>query len=176
MSNSTAPETSNPFNDRTREWLFRLLYARSVNPGGPPADLLRTVADHYNVGDDEWDEFASLSPYVADPRVGRIPSAAWDRIEPALRSALEGIDTHLDVLEQAIQTASPRWRLDRMPVVDRMLLTLGAFELLIRHAQPAKRVINRTVELAKRYGEADSRRFVNGILDQIRKDHRIEAT
>lgn len=175
MSNSTASEPTTPLNDRTREWVFRLLYAGSVTDQKPTA-LTRSVTDHYRLEDDEWNALSDKSPYVADPRLGKIPTTVWDRIEPAVSSALNAIEANMDFLESAVQAASPRWRLDRMPIVDRVLLVLGCFELLIRRAQPVKRVINRTVELAKRYGEADSRRFVNGILDQIRKDHGIEAT
>ena len=175
MSNSTAPEPTKPLNDRTREWVFRLLYARSVSEL-KAADLTQSVSDHYRLEDDEWETLSGASPYLPNRRLGKVSSSVWKRIEPAVSSALEAIEGDIAFLESSVQAASPRWRLDRMPIVDRVLLVLGCYELLICHAQPVRRVINRTVELAKRYGEADSRRFVNGILDQIRKDHSIEAT
>ena len=53
-----------------------------------------------------------------------------------------------------------------MPGVDRNILRVGAWELLHREV-PTPVVINEALEIAKRYGGAESRAFVNGILDRI---------
>jgi N utilization substance protein B len=58
-----------------------------------------------------------------------------------------------------------------MPVVDRNVLRLGAFELLHAPDTPAGVAINEAIELARRYGAKDSPKFVNGVLDRLhRKD------
>jgi len=70
-------------------------------------------------------------------------------------------------LDDLIRKFSQHWRLDRMSLVDRNILRLGAFELCYRPDIPARVVINEAIELAKRYGTDDSGAFVNGILDSI---------
>ena len=56
-----------------------------------------------------------------------------------------------------------------MAPVDRTILRLGAYELMAEAETPAAVVLDEAIELAKRFGEADSPAFVNGVLDAIRK-------
>ena len=56
-----------------------------------------------------------------------------------------------------------------MAGVDRNVLRLGAFELLFSAETPAGVALNEAIELARRFGSADSPGFVNGVLDQIRR-------
>lgn len=71
--------------------------------------------------------------------------------------------------------AAKNWRLDRMAAVDRSILRLGSYELLAEPQTPAAVVIDEAVELAKRFGEADSAGFVNGVLDAIKRKLREPA-
>jgi N utilization substance protein B len=70
-------------------------------------------------------------------------------------------------LDEHIAQASKNWRIDRMSRVDRNILRLGACELVAFRDVPVKVVINEAVELAKRFGTAESSAFVNGVLDRI---------
>ncbi len=70
-------------------------------------------------------------------------------------------------IDELITGASKNWRIDRMSRVDRNILRLGACELLAFRDVPVKVVINEAVELAKRFGTAESSAFVNGVLDRI---------
>jgi len=70
-------------------------------------------------------------------------------------------------LDELIASASKNWRIDRMSRVDRNILRLGACELVAFRDVPVKVVINEAVELAKRFGTAESSAFVNGVLDRI---------
>jgi N utilization substance protein B len=83
---------------------------------------------------------------------------------------VRGVRQHLDELDAAISRASRNWRLERMARVDRNLLRLAVFEL--KHAKdvPPKVAINEAIEIAKRYGTAESPAFVNGILDRCLED------
>ena len=74
---------------------------------------------------------------------------------------------HLPAVDEIIAGASKNWRLDRMARVDRNILRLAACELKYVVDVPVKVVINEAVELAKRFGTAESPAFVNGILDRI---------
>ena len=71
------------------------------------------------------------------------------------------------------QTAD-NWSLERMAATDRNVLRLGAFEIL--HSDTPDRVaINEAVELAKRFGTAQSAQFVNGILDRLARGPRKDV-
>lgn len=70
-------------------------------------------------------------------------------------------------IDELIASASKNWRIERMSRVDRNILRLGACELLAFKDVPVKVVINEAVELAKRFGTAESSAFVNGVLDRI---------
>jgi transcription antitermination protein NusB len=70
-------------------------------------------------------------------------------------------------IDELIASASKNWRIDRMSRVDRNILRLGAAELIAFRDVPVKVVINEAVELAKRFGTAESSAFVNGVLDRI---------
>lgn len=74
---------------------------------------------------------------------------------------------HAAKVDELVQASSRNWRIDRMSRVDRNILRLGAAELLVFHDVPVKVVINEAVELAKRFGTAESSAFVNGVLDRV---------
>jgi len=92
---------------------------------------------------------------------------------PQMRAMAErlavGAQARAPELDAAIAEAATHWRLDRIASVDRTILRLGAFELFAEPLTPAAVVLDEAVELAKRFGEADSPSFVNGVLDAIRK-------
>lgn len=81
----------------------------------------------------------------------------------------DGTLDNLNDIDQRISAAAKNWRLHRMPAVDRNVLRLGTFELIYMKDTPAPVAFDEAIELAKRFGSADSPSFVNGVLDQIRK-------
>lgn len=95
---------------------------------------------------------------------GRVPQS--EEVEFAQRVAF-GVDQHRDEIDILIEECSTNWRLARMPVVDRNILRMAAFELMHCNDIPATVSINEAVELAKRFGTAESRAFVNGIVDRM---------
>lgn len=68
-----------------------------------------------------------------------------------------------------IAASAEHWRLDRMAVLDRLILRLAVHEFLRAPETPRKVVINEAVELARTFSTDDAVRFVNGVLDGIRK-------
>jgi transcription antitermination factor NusB len=72
-------------------------------------------------------------------------------------------------LDGQIEKFATNWQLDRMATVDRNILRMASFELLFRSDIPPKVAINEAVELAKKYGDLESGKFVNGVLDKINK-------
>ena len=83
-----------------------------------------------------------------------------------------GTSAHAAQIDALIVKVADNWDLRRMAVVDRNILRLGTYELLCQEEVPAKVIINEAVELAKKFGDVDSGKFVNGILDKI---HKTEA-
>jgi transcription antitermination protein NusB len=75
-------------------------------------------------------------------------------------------------IDQLIAQVTEHWDLDRMAAVDRNVLRLAAYELLFQFDVPPKVVINEAIEIAKKFGTAESSRFVNGVLDRIHKELR----
>ncbi len=98
--------------------------------------------------------------------------------EPLARFAwqlLSGVVRDKARLDAAIEALAANWTLKRMAPTDRNVLRLGAFEL-IETDTPPRVVIDEAVELAKRFGAAQSPQFVNGILDRLIPPHRKTAT
>lgn len=83
------------------------------------------------------------------------------------RSSVRGVHEHRDELDDLIRRAAENWRLERMPLVDRNILRLGAYEICHSADVPFAVAINEAVDLGKRFGSGDSGAFINGILDRI---------
>lgn len=88
---------------------------------------------------------------------------------------VEGTAQRMAGLDELIRKHATNWTLERMAIVDRNILRLAAYELLHETETPPKVVINEAVDLAKRFGAADSGKFVNGVLDSIHKTERVEC-
>lgn len=80
---------------------------------------------------------------------------------------VRGVVLHVTELDEVIALHSTDWTVDRMPVIDRSLLRLGAYELLHDPDVPAAVVINEAVELAQEFSTEDSGGFINGVLASI---------
>lgn len=84
---------------------------------------------------------------------------------------LAGTAQHHEEIDALITKHADNWDMKRMAIVDRNILRLGVFELLHLEEVPPSVSINEAIELAKRFGDAESSKFINGILDAIHKKH-----
>jgi N utilization substance protein B len=125
---------------RGREVALQVLYQIEQNPGVPPDEISRFIARRL-LQDRKLCEFTE--------------------------GLVAGVKEHQAKLDAMISEVAENWRLDRMAAIDRNILRLGAYEMLFCPEVPAKVAINEALELAKRYGTAQSSRFVNGILDRV---------
>ena len=114
-----------------------------------------------------------------NPDVGRAAVADFARdrlrnppLEPFCLGLYDGVVAHLDDIDRRLGAAAENWRLPRMAAVDRNVLRLGAYELLFAPETPAAVALDEAIELARRYGSADSPAFVNGVLDRLRPGRR----
>ncbi len=104
--------------------------------------------------------------------IGKTSQTAEDTQEGLAfaRSLVEGVSQHQEEIDRYLARAAKNWRIERMSAVDRMILRIGAFELLYQPDRPRAVVIDEAVELAKRYGAEQSASFVNGVLDGLPKN------
>jgi len=83
--------------------------------------------------------------------------------ERIVRGTLE----HLEALDTIVSRHTDNWQLSRMAIIDRNILRFGAYEILYVEDVPPKVTINEAVNIAKKYSQEDSGKFVNGVLDHI---------
>lgn len=91
-----------------------------------------------------------------------------DELKEFTSRLVKGTKEHLEQIDKNISQHATNWELERMAVIDRNILRMGGFELLFCEDIPPKVSINEAVDLAKKYSEADSGKFVNAILDKIK--------
>jgi transcription antitermination factor NusB len=85
-----------------------------------------------------------------------------------------GVAAHLTALDAKISDYATNWQIKRMAIIDRNVMRIGLFELQHTTDIPPKVAINEAVELVKKYGDLESSKFVNGILDKIHKKEIVE--
>ena len=83
---------------------------------------------------------------------------------------LDGVLSHVTELDEKISAASVNWSLERIAKVDLTILRLATYEILYEDDVPGSAAINEAVELANRYSEPSSGRFINGVLGTILRD------
>lgn len=88
------------------------------------------------------------------------------------RGLVMGVYNNISAIDDEIKKTKTKWRLDRMAPIDRCLLRLGTYHLIYDKDIDHGIIINEIVELAKKYGDINSKAFVNGILDEIAKQVR----
>jgi transcription antitermination protein NusB len=108
---------------------------------------------------------------LLDEEAGRAESnpqreSSW----PYAREIVEGVDSHLGELDAVIRTHADGWPLERMPVLDRAIARIGAWEILYNDDVPDGVAIAEAVESASVLSTEDSAGFLNGVLGAIARD------
>ena len=80
---------------------------------------------------------------------------------------VRGVIQNKERIDHNIENFAPAWPLKQIPVVDRNILRLAIFEILLDNKSPVKVAINEAVELAKKFGSDNSPKFVNGVLGSV---------
>lgn len=102
--------------------------------------------------------------------------ASTDRTRGLADGLARGAQERLPEIDAVITRHLQNWRFERLAPIDKTVLRLGVHELMNVPQTPGKTVIDEMVEVAKRFGEADSPSFVNGVLDAVYHEVRSEAT
>jgi N utilization substance protein B len=95
---------------------------------------------------------------------------AGDELWAQVTALTEGCLRHKGAIDALISRCSQNWRLHRMGEVDRNVLRLATYELCFHPKVPAAAVLNEAIEFGKRYGTAESGRFINGVLDRVAQE------
>jgi len=83
------------------------------------------------------------------------------------RELVSGVIQNKEKIDENIQGFAPAWPIEQIPMVDRNVLRLAIFEILIDNKVPVKVAINEAVEIAKIFGSDSSSKFVNGVLGSV---------
>jgi transcription antitermination protein NusB len=83
------------------------------------------------------------------------------------RELVLGVVKNIEQIDAKIRGFAPAWPLDQIPLIDRNILRLAIFEILLDNKVPVKAAINEAVELAKTFGSESSSRFINGVLGSV---------
>jgi N utilization substance protein B len=126
----------------TREWIIQFLFQLDFNP--EPVDIALR---------DFWE--------------GKEPV---EREKKYAEEIIKGVVQHKDELDGRLSQYAKRWDSERMGSVDRTVMRVALFEMLYREDVPPVVSINEAVHFAKDFSSFQSGRFVNGVLDRIRKD------
>lgn len=126
----------------TREWIIQFLFQLDFNP--EPIDIALT---------DFWEE--------------KSPN---EREKKYAEEIIKGVVQHKVELDERLSQYAKRWNSERMVAVDRTVMRVALYEMLYRDDVPPVVSINEAVHFAKDFSSFQSGRFVNGVLDRIRKE------
>ncbi|MFA6141704.1 MAG: transcription antitermination factor NusB [Candidatus Omnitrophota bacterium] len=127
---------------KARECALKILYAIDIT-GDEPKKCIDTFWKNHDEADREIETFAD--------------------------ALVLGVANNSKAIDELISSHTTNWQLKRMAVIDRNILRFATYELLYMEEIPPKVSINEAIDIAKRYGDKDSGKFVNGVLDSINK-------
>jgi transcription antitermination protein NusB len=135
---------------RAREAALQMLYQTEVGRAGA------------------YEAIATYWP--AHDAANEVPEAMREFANGLVRGTLERV-TEIDAI---LSAHAQNWRIERMAVIDRLILRLAVYEFLAEANTPPRVVINEALELARSYSGEEAVAFVNGVLDAVRKELRRE--
>jgi N utilization substance protein B len=131
---------------RAREAAFQILYLWEVGGIAPE----QAASDYLTIEQDGVEPLAPVHRRFAEALVA-------------------GTVAHVGDIDALITQHAQHWRIERIAIVDRIILRLAIFELLHVPDTPPNVAIDEAIELARTFSEADAVRFVNGVLDAVHK-------
>lgn len=110
--------------------------------------------------------------YVLDRNIRRYEDVV-DDIDFITHLAIQ-VSEKQESLDATLQPIAPEWPIDQIARMDRLILRIGAYELLHEESVPHKVVINEAIELAKSFGGENSSKFINGVLGTLLKANTLQ--
>ncbi|MBI2186389.1 MAG: transcription antitermination factor NusB [Acidobacteria bacterium] len=142
----SAPRPGRQARHQAREAALQMLYQWEVGRASMP-DVLRTFWLH------------------DEPPASELP----DEQRAFAETLATGVTDQVGNLDPLIAEAAEHWRLERMNVMDRLILRMAVYEFLHEPDTPARVIINEALELARTFSHDEAVRFINGLLDAIRR-------
>jgi N utilization substance protein B len=143
---------------RAREAALQMLYQWEVGRVSAH-EAVRTYWPGRDAPPSEDDEHADAVPDVAVDETGRTFANAL----------VAGTITRVSETDQLIGAHLKNWRIERVAVIDRLVMRLAIYELLTEQETPAKVIINEALELARTFSGEEPVPLINGVLDAVRK-------
>jgi N utilization substance protein B len=149
-----------------RERAVQFLYQHDLNA---PSDL-DAALDHFWRSQQQAGQESGRKAGAGIPPEPPPPTAHEAAVrlfaDPLIRGAIE----HRNEADEVIQKYAQNWSLQRIAAVDRNILRLAIYEMFHREDIPPVVSINEAVDIAKRFSTHDSGKFVNGMLDRVKRD------
>lgn len=136
---------------RAREAALQMLYQWEVGRASP----YEAIATYWPAHDADETVDASMREFAND--------------------LVRGTVSRVGEIDGILAAHAQNWRVERMAVIDRLVLRLAVYEFLAQPDTPPRVVINEALELARAYSGEEAVAFVNGVLDAIRKELKREA-
>ena len=152
-----------------REWALQFLFQSEFNRAESLDEGFKLFWQHLDADDPAPATLEKTPP----PPPPAPTNTKEDRMRAKARMFAEelarGVIAHHPEIDPLIAKHAENWEIDRMGTVDRNAMRIAVYEMLYRNDIPPVVSINEAVELAKSYSSIESGKFVNGILDRIRK-------
>jgi N utilization substance protein B len=143
---------------RAREAALQMLYQWEVGRVSAH-EAVRTYWPARDAAPSPEDERADATPELMVDENGR----TW------ANALVAGTIERVKDADDLIAAHTKNWRLERMAVIDRLILRMAVYELLAEPATPAKVIINEAIELARSFSGEEPVPLINGVLDAVRK-------
>ncbi len=150
-----------------RERAIQFLYQHDLNP---PPDV-EAALEHF------WSSqrAAALAAEKGPANYGQPvelppPTSHEASVQLFANPLIRGTIEHRDELDKSIELYAQNWSIKRIAVVDRNILRLAIYEMNHCEDIPPVVSINEAVDIAKKFSTPDSGKFVNGLLDRVKKE------
>ena len=147
-----------PARHRAREAALQMLYQWEVGRVSAH-EAVRTYWPGRDAAPSEDDEHADLVPEAVVDEVGRTFA----------NGLVAGTIARVAETDQLIASHLKNWRIERVAVIDRLVMRMAIYELLTEQDTPAKVIINEAIELVRRFSGEEPVPLINGVLDAVRK-------
>lgn len=122
---------------------------------------MQTLYEHDFRGQEGGDDLKAILERNLDEFSGSIEDTGF------VHDLVDGVTANQEQIDGIISPAAPEWPVDQIAKVDKIILRIGVYELMIKRDVPPKVAINEAVELAKAFGGENSSKFVNGVLGTV---------
>jgi transcription antitermination protein NusB len=151
-----------------REWALQMLVQADLNPGmNLDITIPKFWQQQYTC---RMEDKRERGEKIVENNASPADQVAPLKIRLFAENIVRGVMERIDEIDNKIESYTRNWSIHRIGSVERNVLRMAFYELLHSPDVPAPVVLNEAIDLAKYFSNADSGRFVNGILDQLNKD------